>query len=95
MSTALWGAATRGALQEVQGLLDQGVEVNAKTIDGETPLYGAIGGGHGTQNCCWTMRRKSTSKRTGVTRFEGHTILRGVVCGSLMIKVRKTGVCGP
>ena len=35
------------------------------------------------------------AKGTGLTRLEGHTILRGVVCGPEMIKVRKSGVCGP
>jgi hypothetical protein len=30
--------------------------------------------------------------RTGVTRIEGHTILRGVVCRPYIIKVRKSGM---
>lgn len=39
-------AATRGALTEVQALLDGGAEIDAQGEHGSTPLHDAVGQGH-------------------------------------------------
>ncbi len=44
---SLFTAAQNGEQEEVKALLDQGIDINAKNSEGNTPLYYALIGGHG------------------------------------------------